>query len=395
MTVASSTSKSGPYTGNGATTVFAFAFKVQAATDIKVVRTVTTDGVDVDTVLTVAVDYTVSVNADQSTSPGGSVTMLSAPSASQRITILRNVSATQGASIPNQGGFYPKVVENALDKLTMLYQQVAEELARALKISVTQSASDLPATLASIADSEANAVASAAAASQSATAASDSETAAAASAAAINLPSIAGNGSNMLRAKIDESGMEYRTPAQVRGDISAAQSGVVTGSGLTMTTARLLGRTTAGSGAVEEIAVSGATLSAGTLTIASGMAAATQAEMEAASSNTVATTPLNTNWHPGVAKAWLCYDQTGTLTVLASHNITSLTDDGVGILTVTIGTDFSSASYAILATGTNAKFSTVHDTPGPTAGSFQLRNYDVAASLNDISFGYVACFGDQ
>lgn len=48
-----------------------------------------------------------------------------------------------------------------------------------------------------------------------------------------------------------------------------ALSGAVTSSGLTMATARLLGRTTASTGAVEEISVSGATLSGGVLTIAS------------------------------------------------------------------------------------------------------------------------------
>lgn len=47
-------------------------------------------------------------------------------------------------------------------------------------------------------------------------------------------------------------------------------TGAITGSGLTMATAKLLGRTTASTGAIEEIAVSGATLSGGTLTISSG-----------------------------------------------------------------------------------------------------------------------------
>jgi hypothetical protein len=143
MTVASSTSKSGPYAGNGVTTVFAFAFKVQQAADIKVVRTVTTNGTAVDTTLTSGADYTVAVNADQSASPGGNVTILSAPANGQQITILRNVTATQGTSIPNQGGFYPRVVEAALDKLTMLVQQLSEESGRALKVSVADSITNL------------------------------------------------------------------------------------------------------------------------------------------------------------------------------------------------------------------------------------------------------------
>lgn len=52
-----------------------------------------------------------------------------------------------------------------------------------------------------------------------------------------------------------------------RTNLGAAASGAVTGSGITMTTARILGRTTAATGAIEEITVgSGLSLSGGTLT---------------------------------------------------------------------------------------------------------------------------------
>ena len=50
-----------------------------------------------------------------------------------------------------------------------------------------------------------------------------------------------------------------------------ASTGAVTGTGITMSTARILGRTTAGTGAIEEITIgSGLTLSAGTLTASGG-----------------------------------------------------------------------------------------------------------------------------
>ena len=52
-----------------------------------------------------------------------------------------------------------------------------------------------------------------------------------------------------------------------RSNLGAAASGAVGSTGITMSTARLLGRSTAGTGAVEEISVSGATLSGGVLTI--------------------------------------------------------------------------------------------------------------------------------
>jgi hypothetical protein len=53
-------------------------------------------------------------------------------------------------------------------------------------------------------------------------------------------------------------------------DSEKAIAGDVGSSGLTMSTARLLGRTTASTGAIEEISVSGATLSGGVLTIPAG-----------------------------------------------------------------------------------------------------------------------------
>ena len=61
------------------------------------------------------------------------------------------------------------------------------------------------------------------------------------------------------------------TAATARANLGTAASGAVTGSGLTMTTSRLLGRTTASTGAVEEITVgAGLALSAGSLTAGAG-----------------------------------------------------------------------------------------------------------------------------
>ena len=123
----------------------------------------------------------------------------------------------------------------------------------------------------------------------------------------------------------------------------------------------------------------------------SGLAAATQAEMEAATSNTVAATPLNTNWHPGVAKAWLKCNVTGVISV--SHNITSITDTGVGVVTVTIATDFSSADYVVTVTlGRTERIAGASIT---NAGVF------VATSGNTLDFPadptnwFITCFGDQ
>ena len=169
MTVSSSISKAGPYACNGATTAFAFAFYTQATADIAVVRT---DAVGTDTALTLGADYSVALNADQTTSPGGSVTLAVAPASGLQITILRSLALTQGASLPNQGGWYPKVVENALDKLTMAMQQIAEKVNRAVVLGVTQT--DASVLINSITANAAAAAADAATASAAALAANQS-----------------------------------------------------------------------------------------------------------------------------------------------------------------------------------------------------------------------------
>lgn len=134
MTLASSTAKSGPYACNGVTVAFAIGFACFAATDLYVVRT-DTDGLD--TYLTYVTDYSVALNADQTNSPGGTVTLAAAPATGFKVTILRNVGLTQGTSLPNQGGWYPKVVEAAFDRLTMMVQQLRERVDRSLQVGVT------------------------------------------------------------------------------------------------------------------------------------------------------------------------------------------------------------------------------------------------------------------
>jgi hypothetical protein len=65
--------------------------------------------------------------------------------------------------------------------------------------------------------------------------------------------------------------------ATARSNLSAAGSGAVTGSGLTVATGRLLGRTTAGTGAIEEISAgTGLSLSGGSIAVSnSGVSAGT------------------------------------------------------------------------------------------------------------------------
>jgi len=77
-----------------------------------------------------------------------------------------------------------------------------------------------------------------------------------------------------------------------------------------------------------------------------GFVAATQAEMEAASSTTAYVTPGRTQYHPGVAKAWVQIEANGA-SVLASHNIASVVDSGTGDRDINYTTAFSGNNYAV------------------------------------------------
>ena len=126
----------------------------------------------------------------------------------------------------------------------------------------------------------------------------------------------------------------------------------------------------------------------------SALAAATQAQMETATSNTVAVTPLSTNWHPGVAKCWGRASYDGT-TLNASHNVTSITDAGTGQLTVTIDTDFSSQYYSVCAVAGADSGARMIGTNNVNVGTFALQSYNDAGTFTDPGSYSWACFGDQ
>lgn len=130
MTISSTVRKAGPFSGTGVQTAFPFSFKVFAADDVLVVQA-DPSGVEVGLVL--GTDYTATLNPDQDANPGGSVAVRVAPGAGALLTIGSAIPATQGQSIPNNGGFYPRVIEQAFDKLTIVLQQTAEALGRGVR----------------------------------------------------------------------------------------------------------------------------------------------------------------------------------------------------------------------------------------------------------------------
>lgn len=173
MTISTSSS-SVTYTGNGATTVFSYAFLIPDATSAVVYLTTIADS---STIILPPSSYTI---AGLNSPGGGSVTYPiagAALSSLYRITIQRVLPLTQPTDIVNQSGFYPEVIEDALDRLCMQIQQLNAGLNQAL-IFPPGTTPDLTALIAQIMAGSANAAASAA----SAAAAAASAAAAAASA---------------------------------------------------------------------------------------------------------------------------------------------------------------------------------------------------------------------
>jgi len=138
MTVSTLDFRAGPFT-SGATegfNRFTFLFKVFIKNDVRVVQT-TAAGVESD--LTLDVDYTVTLNADQNNNPGGFVDTVAAypPANGKLITLVSNIPETQGTQLPSAGQWNPVVVENALDKAMLADHQVRGVLARAVVFPIS------------------------------------------------------------------------------------------------------------------------------------------------------------------------------------------------------------------------------------------------------------------
>lgn len=128
MTVVTTTSRA-DYTGNGVTTAFTVPFYFLDNTHLSVLKTVIATGVSTTQIL--GSNYTVT---GAGVPAGGTVTMTVAPTALEKISILRSVPLTQDTDYVENDPFPAASHERALDKLTMEIQQVTENLARTVTI---------------------------------------------------------------------------------------------------------------------------------------------------------------------------------------------------------------------------------------------------------------------
>ena len=123
------------YNGNGVTTVFSFPYRFLANGDLVVVSVSSTG---VETVKTLTTDYTLTGAGDDA---GGSVTMLVAPASGTRLVIYRDTDITQETDYISGDPFPAETHERALDRLTMIAQEIGSDADRSIKVPVGDSSS--------------------------------------------------------------------------------------------------------------------------------------------------------------------------------------------------------------------------------------------------------------
>lgn len=128
----------GPFTGEGDTT-FTFGFFTYSDDEIYVGTAMSND--EVTTILSLGVDYTVTLNDDQNAVPGGTVTLLTEGGlkAGEVLVIGSSMPYVKEIDLTNFSRFPPSQIDTEFNRLVIMIQQIVEETGRTLKVPATSS----------------------------------------------------------------------------------------------------------------------------------------------------------------------------------------------------------------------------------------------------------------
>lgn len=103
--------------------------------------------------------------------------------------------------------------------------------------------------------------------------------------------------------------------------------------------------------------------------------------------------------HHGVAKAWVSFSGDGTVTILDSYNVSSVTDNGTGDYTINFSITFANANYIPVMSCRSVSpnvldIVVVDDGNAPTTTSLRINTTNTSGTLRDVDTVYVAVFGD-
>ena len=225
MAIQSQLRRSDIYIGDGTLTQFPFAFKLLSPEDAEV--HVAPPGGN-DAVLDPNA-YVCTLNEDQDVNPGGRITLKEPLVKGAALAVISGEAYVQPTVFTNRGAFFPKVLNDSLDRATILCQQLKEQSDRTVKTAPTDSRT--PEQLISdIFNTEKNAGVSAAAAANSATEAKVSaETAQKYSDAVTSFKDqIVATGNNIAAVKTNADNIEdIKTAARNVADIKTNANNIV------------------------------------------------------------------------------------------------------------------------------------------------------------------------
>lgn len=437
------------YSGNGATTAFATVFSFNLSSELVVTLT---DSSGTDTIQTITTHYTVTGGAGST----GTVTFLSAPASGYTVTIERITPLTQVVDYVENDSFPAETHEGALDKLTRIVQEMNYTNRRALLYPATSGIVDLilptpdagyflrwntsedgleNATVADTGSYVFGVGIGMLAQTSSLASTVRTLTGTANQIAITNGDGSAGNPTIGFDSTIrmSDSALEVVDNGDTTKKLKFEVSGVTTATTRTLTVPNASGTIALTSDfagaqvqdstfrvydnsdtskllAFECSGITAATTRTLTAPNASGTIALTsdipvvaaQSDQETATSTTTFVAPGRQQYHPSAAKGWVAYTHVaGTPTIDSSYNVTSLTDNGAGDVSINFTTNFSNENYTtVTASCANASTTMTNRVSAQTTSVCRVvtQNTTSPFTINDLDAASVtglAFFGDQ
>lgn len=105
-----------------------------------------------------------------------------------------------------------------------------------------------------------------------------------------------------------------------------------------------------------------------------------------------------TLYKDNIIKAWINLNGIGTIAIRDSYNVTSITDNGTGLYTITWDVDFADTNYACVVTSGDDSancFAFAYQTANYLAGSVRILLSDYLGYADDAAIVSVIAIGDQ
>ena len=381
------------FNGDSSTTIFVcnnFVIQDQADLDVVLYDTATL----VETLQTLTTHYTVTIGTTSIT-----VTFVTAPPTGTRVTVTQSIPIVQDdVDFKVNQAVQPVITETAFDKLTLICQQLSNKISKSVRLIGSSLLSDI--TIPEGADkfikwTSAGTALEVVGLADIGAATEGSGIDITSSVISVDIPTLTEDTTPVIA---DDFVMTYDASAAGLKKTKLNNLGVNDASYLTLgTNTKLTSERVLTAGTAISFVDGGA---GSTLTINStaSTTAATEAQQEAASSNTVFATPLNQHFHPSAAKAYVRFNGSGTPAIDRAYKVSSITDNGVGDWTINLTNSFQDANYTVAGVsgaGTAAAYLQCgFMQQAPSTSSYRFMVYNGAFAATDVIYNSLVIFGE-